>query len=390
MKAHRIKLLHVVGDSSFGGAARIILRLAEMAKGEGWQVDILTSDPAFQRAAQRQGVGTIGVDVIRRDIRPLWDLGGLIRLYSLLQRERYLLVHTHTSKAGFVGRLAARLARVPITIHTCHGFAFHERSPRRKRLFYSAMERAASRWCDRVVSVSEFHWRWARELAICADGKMIAIPNGITRQPVHSPTARADLRRQWGTPHSDVIILSAGRLASEKGLEYLIQAASILRGTGLGFRVVIAGDGPLRTQLENLARTLGVTDHVIFLGHREDMGDLLAACDLVVLPSLREGLSIALLEAMAAGKPIVATSIGSNSAVAAHADLAVLVPPCDPRALAHAILQCGRDPELRCKLGANARLVFESRYTEKTMLDSYRRLYVELVNAKWPVGATPI
>ena len=134
------------------------------------------------------------------------------------------------------------------------------------------------------------------------------------------------------------------RLAPDKGLEYLIEAAAILVRAGCNFRIVIAGDGPVRTRLEELARSLGVADRVAFLGFREDVSDLLAACDLVALPSLREGLSIALLEAMAAGKPIIATSIGSNREVASQAEIARLIPAADAPALCEAILQFTRDP----------------------------------------------
>jgi glycosyltransferase involved in cell wall biosynthesis len=147
-------------------------------------------------------------------------------------------------------------------------------------------------------------------------------------------------------------------------------------------RIVIAGDGPARARLEQLAATLAVTDRVHFLGFREDVGDLLAASDMVVLPSLREGLSIALLEAMAAGKPIVATSIGSQREVASHADMARLVPPSDARALSDAIVKLAAEPAQMTRLGANARAVYKSRYTEYRMLDSYRQLYLDLLRAK--------
>src|SRR5690242_16183816 len=150
-----IKLLHVVGDSCFGGASKVILRLAQMAKAEGWQVDILTTNPVFQQAAKSRGIGAIHLDVIRRPIRPAWDLAGLVRLSNFLRRESYAVVHTHTSKAGFVGRLAARLARVPVIVHTVHGFAFHEASPRPTRAFYTTLEHIASRWCDRIVAVNQ-------------------------------------------------------------------------------------------------------------------------------------------------------------------------------------------------------------------------------------------
>jgi len=381
---NQFKLLHIVGDSSFGGAAKIILRLAQTMKVEGWQVDILTTNSVFQEASRQHDIGVVSLDAIRREVRPWWDLRGLVRLYKFLRRERYLVVHTHTSKAGFVGRLAAWLARVPVILHTAHGFAFHERSPRSTRAFYCALERLASRWCDRIVSVNEFHRRWALELGICGPNKISAIPNGIARQSPNLPASAVVLRRSLATPAADLIVLTMGRLAPEKGLEYLIEAASLLRCSRPAFRFVLAGDGPLRAQLQGLAESLGASRHVEFLGYREDIPDLLAACDLVVLPSLREGLSIALLEAMAAGKPIVTTEIGSNLAVVSQADTALLVPPGDPQALCDAILRCGCDPALRATLGTNARLLFERRYTEERMLNSYKKLYVDLVKKKYP------
>ena len=384
-----VRLLHVIGDSRFGGAGRIILRLGQVARAEGWQVDILTTDPVFQRAVREHGLGLVNLDVIHREIRPLWDLGGLVRLSTFLRRERYGIVHTHTSKGGFVGRLAARIAGVPVIVHTAHGFAFHERSPRQARLFYSSLEHIASHWCDRIVSVSEFHRHWALDLGICNPAKILAIPNGIASLP-KPQTTRADLRRQLGVRDKDLLILTMARLAPDKGFEYLISAAAILLRSERRFQIVIAGDGPVRAQLEELTRNLGVADWVIFLGFREDVSDLLAASDLVVLPSLREGLSIALLEAMAAGKPIIATSIGSHREVACQSEVALVVPPADAPALCNAILQLVQNPLQMARLGTNARALFESQYTEERMLNTYKQLYFDLLSEKCPAEAASV
>jgi glycosyltransferase involved in cell wall biosynthesis len=195
-KTSPLRLLHVVGESRFGGAGKIILRLGKVAQAEGWQVDVLATDPVFQQVIRQHGLGLVDLDVIRREIRPVWDLGGLIRLHKFLKREPYRIVHTHTSKAGFVGRLAARLAGVPLIVHTAHGFAFHENSPALIRLFYSSMERIASQWCDRIVAVSEFHRTWAIELGMCSPRQIIAIPNGIAEVGRNRKIGLPDLR-QW-------------------------------------------------------------------------------------------------------------------------------------------------------------------------------------------------
>jgi glycosyltransferase involved in cell wall biosynthesis len=386
-KTKPVRLLHVIGDSRFGGAGRIILRLGQVARAEGWQVDILTTDPVFQRAVKEHGLGLVGLDVVRREIHPLWDLGGLIRLSTFLRREGYGIVHTHTSKGGFVGRLAARLASVPVIVHTAHGFAFHERSPRQALLFYSNLERIASRWCDQIVSVSEFHRHWALDLGICNPAKILAIPNGIAFLP-KPEIPRAELRRQLRVRNNDLLILTMARLAPDKGLEYLIEAAPVLLRSERQFQIVIAGDGPVRAQLEELTRKLGVADWVTFLGFREDVSDLLAASDLVVLPSLREGLSISLLEAMAAGKPIIATSIGSHREVVSQSEIALVVPPADASALCNAILLLAQNPLQMVRLGENARALFESQYTEERMLNTYKQLYLDLLREKCPAEAS--
>ena len=377
-----VRVLHIVGDSRYGGIVQIILGLGRIVRMDGWQVDVLTTDPAVQQAVRQHGLGVVSLDVVHRAIRPLWDLAGLLRLRSFLRRERYGIVHTHTSKGGFVGRLAAWLAGVPVIVHTAHGFAFHEGSPSWVRIFFTRLERIASRWCDRVVSVSEFHRSWALELGICAPPEIIAIPNGITPLSRSSTVEPSVLRHQLGLGAGELLLLSPARLAPDKGLSDLIEAVTMLPPGGRAYRVMIAGDGPIRARLEQLARDRGVAKKVTFLGFRQDIGDLLAACDIVVLPSLREGMSISLLEAMAAGKPIIATSIGSHRELASQAEMARLVPPASPRALAEAIEELAREPELTARLASAAQTLFATRYTEDRMLRSYRDLYHDLVKRK--------
>ena len=374
-----VRVLHIVGDSRYGGVARIILGLGRIAKSDGWQVDVLATDAVLQGVLRQADLGVVDLDVIHREIRPLRDFTGLLRLHRFLRKERYTVVHTHTSKAGFIGRLAAWTAGVPAIVHTVHGFAFHEHSPAMVRLFYTRLERMAARWCHRIVSVSHFHRGVALELGICPPAQIEAIPNGITPRAQTAAFDRNSMRRSLGVGEQEVCLLSVARLAADKGLADLIEAATILRPVGRKFRIIIAGEGPERPQLEKLVHRHRLSEIVTFLGFREDVEDLFAASDLVVMPSLREGLSISLLEAMAAGKPIIASSIGSNREVASQGEVARLVPPSDPHMLALAIHQLVSDPQRMARLGTGARAIFESHYTEERMLDDYHRLYRSMV-----------
>jgi glycosyltransferase involved in cell wall biosynthesis len=372
------KLLLVKGSAPFGGDCVLMLELGRAAAERGFEVDVLATDPYFRDLISAQGLGLVDLDVIRREIRPLWDLRGLLRLTSLLGRSPYSIVHTHTTKPGIVGTLAARRAGVPGIMHTVHLFPFHEETGRIATAAYVAAERLAARWCDRIVTVSDFQRDWALRVGIGKPGQVVSIPNGVPVERAHSRRSAAEVRGELGIGDA-FMILSTGRLAEQKGLEYLIRAAVLLREDLPGARIVLAGDGPLRNVLVRLISEVGVEDMFVLLGHRKDVGDLLAASDLVVLPSLWEGLSISLLEAMAAGKPVVTTSIGSNREVTSEGEAAVLVPPKDAASLAVAIHALANDRSRLAELGAKGREVQRERYSLPRMLDAYMAEYDTLL-----------
>jgi glycosyltransferase involved in cell wall biosynthesis len=375
-----VRLLHVVGESSFGGGSVIIKRLAEMAQQLGWRVDVLTTDPVLQELLTDHGVGVVSLDVVRREINVPRDVMGLVRLWWFLLFNRYDIVHTHTSKAGFIGRLAARAAGVRRIVHTAHGFSFHEESDPRTLRRYAFLERLAGCACDRIITVSEYHRRWALDLKIAGARKVVAIPNGIPSERVETDRHRRFTREEMHLAPDTLVLLVVGRLATEKGLEYLLEALPRIKcELQVPFRLVLAGTGPLKSKLETITRELGLRRQVSFAGFRRDIGNLLAASDIVILPSLHEGLSIALLESMAAGKAIVTTTIGSNLEVTRNGAAAMLVPAKDSEALATAVCRLARDSSLRILKSQRAKEIYSNHYTEKRMLDSYRDQYLQLL-----------
>lgn len=380
-----MKILHIVGDSKWGGGGHIILALAEMASEAGWKVDILATDPVCQRVFRARGFGIVDQDVIWREIRPLRDARGLLKLYGFLKTNSYDLVHTHTSKAGFVGRIAARFAGTPAVIHTAHSFPFHEESGVLSSFIYRRLERCAARCCDRVITVSEYHRQWGLRCKIGDPDKLVAIPNGIDDHTLASKSP-ASVRAELQIPATEIIFLTPGRLFRGKGLEYLIDALPLLTSLipDRPFRIVLAGEGPLRQALEARAAARLVSAKVRFLGFRSDIPDLLKAADIVVLPSLHEGMSISLLEAMAAQKPIIATSIGGNLEPTAHGAGALIIPPKNPSSLAEAMATFACNPSMAAEKSLHARRLFEAGYTKQIMLARYRRLYGELLHITVP------
>lgn len=380
-----MKIIHILGDSKYGGAAKSIIRLAQLWGKAGWEAQILTTDPQFQAAAAAAGVRTVPVDCIWRDIRPLQDLIGLYRLWRFLRQGGFTVAHTHTTKAGFVGRLAARLAGVPVVIHTVHGFAFHERSSPAKIAFYTVLETVAGWCCHRIITVSEFHREWAMQLGIAPASKLKAIPNGIP-DPPGGPSVSA-IRSTLGLGPDDIFLFTPGRVAEEKGLEELVEAMKMLRERGLGnVRLLFAGDGPLLPELRRRVEERGLQENVRFLGFREDISDLLRAADIVALPSWREGLSIALLESMCAGRPIIASTIGSNKEALGARDgqgaCGLFVNPGDAPGLAESIEKLVVHPALRDSLGARARGRWQLHYSSERTLAAHERTYQELLRSR--------
>lgn len=374
-----MRMIHVTGDSKWGGGAGIIFALAETAMEMGWGVDFLTTDPVCQAQGRARGLRIVDLDAIRRQINPLRDLRGLVSLYHYFKRSQYGLVHTHTSKAGFLGRIAARMAGVPAIVHTAHAFSFHEESSFAERNAYVLLEKIAARFCDRIVTVSEYHRDWGMRLGIAPPSRMLAIPNGLRRERVEASLPTAAIRAQWNLAPEEIAILVAGRLADGKGLEYLIEAVLRLQHRDIRrFRVLLAGEGPLRAALERRVHELRLADRIQFLGFCTEIGSLLNACDLVVMPSLHEGCSISLLEAMAAGKPIIASAIGSNLEVTSDGQGAFLVPPKNAAALAETIERLIENPSQAVEKARAARAIYESRYTIERMTNAYRSLYERL------------
>jgi glycosyltransferase involved in cell wall biosynthesis len=279
-----------------------------------------------------------------------------------------------------VGRLAARFARVPVVIHTVHGFAFHEASSGPALLMYALLEQLAAHFCDALVTVSQFHCDWAARLHIGNARTRTAIPNGIDPARLAPSRDRAPTRAALGIADGELMCLTTGRVVRQKGLDILLHA--LARYDGPPLRVVLAGEGEELAPLKLMARDLHLGARVMFLGFRTDLGDLLAAADLVVLPSLREGLSISLLEAMAAGKAIIATDIGSNLEVTRHGEAARIVPVGNAAELTGAMMSLAGDAGLRDRLGRAALAEFQRTYHEQMMLDRYMELYARLTGEK--------
>lgn len=341
---------------------------------EGHEVVLVTSPGPFSSKLREEGVRVVHIP-IPRSISPLRDLVSLVRLAGFFLRHRPDVVHTHTSKAGFVGRLAAWIARVPLVLHTMHEPPHNAASGVTRRLYIWA-ERMASRWAHHVITVSYANEKEILARRLVPGEKLTVIREGLDLSRYPRLEDRREAIRPLGIADDVPVVGMVGRLETAKGHTYLLKAAQLLQVRHPGVRVVIVGGGQLRETLEAEAVALQVTDCVTFTGFRDDMPSLMQGFDIFTLPSLWEGLGIVLLEAMAYERPVVASRVGGVQDVVVPGETGLLVPARSPEALADAIGALLLDRERAAEMGRAGyqRLVREFRddVANGRMLDLYR------------------
>lgn len=350
------RVLHVITRLTLGGSSESSIAQIEALAAAGYVCALATgfaeSDRDVLASAAARGCRLIDVPTLGREASPIRDVRALIHLVRVMRRERPGIVHTHTSKAGFVGRLAARLARVPAVVHQPHGHIFYGYYGAARTRLYMALERLAARWADRLVVLTE---RGAEEHLARGIGRprqFTTVPSGVPVGRLRALAPRRDqARAALGLSPSAFVIAALGRLVPIKGFDLLVEALPAVVAAVPATHALIIGDGPLRRALEGRAATLGMTSQLTITGVRSDVASLLAAADVLVAPSRNEGMGRALVEAMALGVPVVAAAVGGIPAVVSDGECGRLVPAENPSALAGALIDLALDPALRRRLG---------------------------------------
>jgi glycosyltransferase involved in cell wall biosynthesis len=391
---NKIKVIHVITRFDKGGSAEntfITVRDLDKARYDvvlvtGASPPVNAGDPeakAIQTnmtAAREHQVRLIGLRHLVRDLNPFSDLAAFFSLLKIIRREKPHIVHTHTSKAGILGRWAAWFCRVPIIVHTPHGHVFWGYfSPWQIRLFI-LLERWTARITNAIVTLTPQEKEDHLRFRIAPEEKFTVIHSGVDlrtfRAGLYPPSETKVL---LGIPPEMMVVGTVGRLTPVKGQEVLIRAASELIRRGEKIFLVLLGDGELRRDLEELSLHLGIAGYVRFLGWRPDVARVMAACDIFCLPSRNEGMGKVLVEAMAMGRPIIASSIGGIPDIVRSGENGILVPVGDAAAWAEAIARLCRDPEERRRMG-DAGMLMAPRYSSEEMIKRIDRLYEELLN----------
>ena len=361
----RVRVLHLLSTLLPGGSEISVLRLLAVLdrRRYDFRVAFLRDEPIL-----RPDFEAIDAAVVPMGPCAGFDPPCCLRLRRYVARERIQLVHTHMDVADFHGALAARLGGARAVVSTKHAPDEFRRRRTWKRPPFLLLERLAYEMDDAVIVVSEGLASFLEESEHLPRRKMVIIGHGVGGPGV--PVPRSEARRDLGLSSFDPLLGAVGRLSPEKGHLHLLRALPAIAAAFPGAGCVLAGDGRARLDLEEEARRLGVGGRVVFLGQRRDVSRVLAALDLFVQPSVYEGFGLSLLEAMAAGLPVVASRVGGIPEMVDDGESGVLVPPGDAEALAAAAIGLLRDPGRRRRLGETA--AFRARQRHSIALEAAR------------------
>ncbi len=350
-------------------------KLSILDRYEDLDITVITGPPPADLKLSPPPVCHLTVPMSRH-IRPLGDCATIWALYRVLRRQRFDIVHSHTAKAGVVAALAAKLARVPLILHTYHGLPFYKGQGRVRYYRYRLLDRIACRLRDHVFSQNR------RDMAECvrmmgSADKVSYEGNGIDVEQVREASRRHIGRARSDFPPGALRLCMVSRLEPVKRVSDFLGACSLLMQRGIDVSAVVAGEGWLQPALEREAQARGLGRCVRLLGWTPRAPSLMAASDIVVLTSEKEGIPRSLMEAMALGKPVVATDVPGTQELVVDGDTGFLTPLGDPRALADKIELLAGDPELRGRFASAAKVRIEERFNDIKIAAFLRRFYLE-------------
>ncbi len=384
-----IKVLHIITRLILGGAQENTLAtVSGFSLKDNYEVSLVTGPPvgpegSLMDEARMHGIEPVLIPEMHREINPIRDLSSFIKLYRLILRGKYDIVHTHSSKAGILGRLAGKLAGVKVIIHTIHGLPFHPYQNKFLNFLYVILEKFTAYFTDRIITVCDAMKKKAVSAGIANESKFTTIYSGMDLTPfLETRKDNTQKRRELGIKEGEMVIGKIGRLFPLKGHKYLIHAAPGVVKVFPNVKFLIIGDGILKNKLKLEVSRLGLEDKFIFPGlvKREDIPGLISVMDILVHTSLREGLARVLPQAMACEKPVISFDIDGASEVVIQGKTGFLVPPEDTKSLSSAIINALSNPGKLSEMGQAGRLHVDPAFRVETMVDRIDNLYQELLN----------
>jgi len=383
-----IRVLRVIARLNVGGPALHVTYLARGLADRGYETTLVAGDvgrgeESMAFVAENAGVEVVPLHGLSRELSPLHDAFAAWRLARIIRRVRPDVVHTHTAKAGAVGRAAAVLAgpRRPVVVHTFHGHVLRGYFGRAGTRVFRAIETILARATDRLIAVSPEVRDELVALGVAPKEKFSVVRLGIELEPrVSFDGDTAEVRRRHGIGPDKFVVGWFGRMTAVKRTDDLLTTLAGVRERGIDALLVFVGDGDDRARLEQRAHDLGLARSCLFLGYQEDVAPWYAVCDAVILTSASEGTPVTIIEALAAGRAVVATRVGGVPDVVDEGETGFMVHLGDTHALAERLEILARDPARRAAMGAAGRERVLRRYAVERLVDDIDALYRELLD----------
>ncbi|MEW6274267.1 MAG: glycosyltransferase family 4 protein [Bacillota bacterium] len=380
----KVRIMYLIRPAA-GGMKNHFLSLLNRLNQDLFEIIVACPNGPLAEQIRNAGFRVVALP-ITGELSLLNDWKIICRLRKILQSEGITILHAHSAKAGFVGRAAACLARTPVIFMTVHNSIFYEDWPYWKKFLLTAAEHTLSKTTDLIITVSEALRQELISREGVNPGKIVTIHNGIESVPTRSAREHRHILRQLGLPPLGQVVGTVARLVPQKGISCFLKAAAMLvKDYRVNFLIV--GDGPLRRQLEHEAVALGLENRVVFTGERDDVPVILSALDIFVLPSLTEGFPLAILEALAAGRPVIATRVGGIPEIIADNHTGLLIKPGDPAELALAVAGLLTDRERTLSLARAGQLYVKEKFSAEQMVRRVEEEYLKILRAKGLLAA---
>ncbi|MFH0774105.1 MAG: glycosyltransferase family 4 protein [bacterium] len=378
------KVVHVIARLNIGGPSIYAIILSSGLDKKRFSTTLICGaegekEGSMRDEAEKKGINLIFISELGRELHPIKDIVTFLKLFWIIKKIKPDILHTHTAKAGTIGRLAAWLAGAGVIIHTFHGHVLHSYfSPAKTKLFI-LIEKLLARITDRIIVLTESQKREILEFGIGRPERFSVIPLGLNLDKFYDlEEKKGILRKELGLSLDTPLIGIVARLAQIKDHKTFFLSARLLLKKIAGVRFIVVGDGPLRSELEELTRELGIKEKVFFLGFREDLDVIYADLSLLVLSSQNEGLPTAIIEAQASCLPVVSTNVGGVSELIKDGETGYLVQAKNPEMLAEAMEKVLKDQNLAKKMG-EAGKENSKKYGAERLIRDIEALYESLL-----------
>ncbi len=385
MNSEPVRILRIIARLNVGGPAIHTICLTNRLVERGYETLLVSGREGDREGnmydlAESQGVQPHFIETLGREVDLRSDLASYREICRLIHQFKPHIVHTHTAKAGALGRLAAHRCKVPLIVHTFHGHVLRGYFGKPKTEFYRRVEKQLGKWSTKLVTVSTAARDELAAMGVAPMDKFVPIPLGLPLEKFRDAKRlhKGKIRNELGLDENHFLVGIVARLAPIKNHREFFQAAKLISAEHSNFRFLVIGDGPLRSELEELVREMKIEDQVIFLGMRADLDVIYGDLNVSVLTSKNEGLPVALIEALASGTPIVGSDVGATHELKNSSWASGIYPPGDVEVLAGAIMEAYRRYSDYQLITREMKSEIIRRYSVERLVDDIDRLYTDM------------